>query len=102
MQPALDAPGWQGKLHGDDHFRLRGEISWRQVEDEVIVLDKRNWGYLSLNPTGGRLWVALSDGATRAKLVAILTETTDVDPARAETDVQAFLDALREHDLLDR
>jgi hypothetical protein len=82
-------------------MRLRdGDVSWRTVGDEVIVLDGRSWAYLSVNGSGELLWSLLARGATEAQLGDALVRDYEVDDARARADVRAFLDALREHDLI--
>ena len=82
-------------------IRLRSEdLTWRAVDGEVIVLDRRNWGYITINDSGALLWDRLAQGATEADLVVALTEAFAVDPADARADVERFVGALREHDLL--
>jgi hypothetical protein len=82
-------------------IRLRDEgVTWRLVDDEVVVLDRRTWAYLSINDSGALLWARLVDGATKAELVATLVEGFELAQERADADVESFLDTLREHDLL--
>jgi hypothetical protein len=82
-------------------IRLRSEdLTWRVVDGEVIVLDQRNWGYITINDSGALLWDRLAQGATKAQLVVALTEAFAIEPAGARGDVERFLGALREHDLL--
>jgi hypothetical protein len=83
-------------------MRLRGrDVSWRTVDGEVIVLDGRNWAYLSVNGSGQLLWSLLADGATEAELADELVREYALDHAQARQDVSEFVRALREHDLLD-
>jgi hypothetical protein len=83
-------------------LKLRPEaIEWREVEGEVLVLDIDASEYLSVNPTGARVWEALAAGTTRAALVRMLVEAFRVDDATAEADLDAFLAGLRERGLLD-
>jgi hypothetical protein len=83
-------------------LHLRGdELDWLPVDDDVVVLDGRRAIYLATNGSGARLWRALSQGATRSDLVDVLIEAFRIDPQRATADVEAFLAALVEHDLLD-
>ena len=58
-------------------------------------------GMISLNDSGAFLWEALAQGATEAELKAALLETYDVDEARAEADVNAFVSRMREANFLD-
>lgn len=82
-------------------FRLRGDqLEWREIEGEIVALDGRSSEYIAVNRTGAALWPDLLAGATREELVAKLTDSFDVDDATAGRDVDAFLDVLRERDLL--
>lgn len=71
-------------------YRIRAEqLSWREVEGEVVLLDERDWTYLHLNGSGATLWRALEgDGNTVDGLVdALLAEyAVERDVARADTE----------------
>jgi hypothetical protein len=82
--------------------RLRaGALEWREVEGEIVALDLRTSTYLGINRTGASVWQSLVEGTTRDDLVAQLEESFDLDRPRAEADLDAFLQTLREHDLLE-
>lgn len=75
------------------HLSVRREdLSWRRVDDEVVVLDLRSSRYFSLNGSGALLWETLVDGADEDELAAVLVRTYDIDRDRAEQDTGAFLD----------
>jgi hypothetical protein len=89
-------------MSAPETIRLRHDATtWRLVDGEVIVLDRRNWDYLTVNDTGAVLWQRLAEGATAAQLVRELVATFDVEEERAHADVADFLGALRGRDLLD-
>jgi Coenzyme PQQ synthesis protein D (PqqD) len=73
---------------------------WREVGDEVIVLDTSNATYLTLNASARLLWKRLDDGATPAQLAAELVGAFDLPPEQAEEDVTAFLASLEQLSLL--
>jgi hypothetical protein len=75
------------KLRTDD-------LVWRQVGDEVMVLDLATSQYLSVNPTGSVLWPLLVEGSRRDDLVRELVEHFEVDEATAAADTEAFLSSL--------
>src|SRR4051794_30006837 len=82
-------------------IRLRNDdLTWRLVDSEVIVLDRRNWGYITINDSGALLWERLAAGATEAELVSVLADAFAIDPEEARGDVHQFLGALRDHDLV--
>jgi hypothetical protein len=83
-------------------FKLRADaVDWREVEGEVVVLDRVSSTYLAINATGAALWPALVQGSRAADLVSLLRSEFDVDEQRAEADVRAFVAMLRERDLLE-
>lgn len=83
-------------------LRLRsGAAEWREVDGEVIALDRDAAEYLSGNVTATIIWRALAEGTTRAGLISSLSERFEIDEIRAAADVDAFLQELRARDLMD-
>lgn len=83
-------------------LRLRdAAVSWREIDDEVVVLDLVRSEYLSVNASGAVLWTLLAEGTTHAALVDALVERFGVDRPRAAADVDAFLARARERRLLE-
>jgi Coenzyme PQQ synthesis protein D (PqqD) len=82
-------------------LRLRdSDLTWLEVQGELVALDESASAYLSANDSGLVLWQALGQGSSREELVALLLERFDVDEDRAAADVDAFLADLRARDLL--
>jgi Coenzyme PQQ synthesis protein D (PqqD) len=73
---------------------------WREIGDEIVVLDAATATYLSLNLSAVALWKRLDGGATPAELAVELVTVYDISPAQAESDVEGFLVALRDLSLL--
>jgi len=74
------------------HVIRDNDLTWREIDEEVIVLDLVSSKYLSLNGTGALLWKRLATGAEDDQLVDLLTERFGIAREVAETDVAAFLD----------
>lgn len=86
----------------ETRFKLRGEeLAWREVDDEIVVLDLRSSRYLSVNSSGAVLWPHLADGATETQLVGVLVDRFDIDADTASKDVGHFLQMCRQRDLVD-
>ena len=84
-----------------EHLRLRPDaVAWREVDGEVIALGLESSTYFGTNSSGSLLWKRLAEGTTRAELVGELVAAFDLEPSRAEADVDAFLDHLRKRGLL--
>jgi hypothetical protein len=84
-------------------LRLRPDaVDWREVEGEVVALDRISSTYLAINATGAALWPALVKGTDEDELVAVLLAEFAVDEVRARADVEAFVSMLAQRDLLER
>jgi hypothetical protein len=82
-------------------LRLREQqLDWRQVGDDIVVLDARCAVYLGLEGTGAIVWRLLADTTTRDEIVERLVEIYGVDAKRAEDDLTDFLATLNERGLL--
>lgn len=57
-------------------------------------------GIIKLNETGRAIWDMLNVGAEREEIIAGLLEIYEVDRAVLERDCDAFLDTLREKNIL--
>jgi hypothetical protein len=66
-----------------------------------VALDLRSSTYFSVNATGAAIWDALVAGATRDELVSQLEKAFAVDRDVAARDLEDFLAALRDQDLLE-
>lgn len=76
-------------------------VSWTPTDDgQVVLLDMRTSRYLSLNASGSLLWTTLVEGATSDRLATALIERFALSADAARADVETFLAALRERDLL--
>jgi hypothetical protein len=82
-------------------LRLRRDaLEWRDIQGEVVAVDVRTSTYVSANASGAVLWRSLAEGTTRDELVARLVEAFGIDQAQAGTDVDRFVDDLRDKALL--
>ena len=81
--------------------RIRStNVSWREVDAEVIALDLDSSTYFSTNRTGALLWHAMVDEATVGSLVTLLENSFRVPAETARVDVNAFLKLVRANGLL--
>jgi Coenzyme PQQ synthesis protein D (PqqD) len=82
-------------------LRLAEEsLTWREVDDEIVVLDRRNWMYMGVNGSGVLLWKEIVNGASRQRLVQSLCEEYEIDVETAERDARAFIEMLSSNNLL--
>jgi hypothetical protein len=76
------------------------DVAWKQIDDEVVILDLRTSRYLRLNHSGALVWSRIVAGATREELVAALVRAYDIPPAVATADLERLLTELAERELL--
>ena len=82
-------------------IRLRTEgLTWREIDDELVVLDVVRSNYLATNEAGRLLWDSLASGTTRDELVRELSDAFELEPKTASADVDRFLAELRAQSLL--
>lgn len=82
-------------------LRLKKDVvAWRQIEDEVVLLDLRDSMYLSTNAAATLLWRRLDEGTTQADLTRELAETFEISPEAASSDVRDFLETCRRRGFL--
>jgi hypothetical protein len=86
---------------GNVVWTQRGDdMSWREIDDEVIVLDLRSATYLRLNPSGALFWRRLETGTTDHELVEILVDRFALTVEQAHGDVVSFIDSCLKKDLI--
>ena len=81
-------------------FRLKPDVEWQPVDDEIVVLDLEASAYLAVNNTGALLWPLLAAGSSQARLVEELASRFGMDDDHARADVAAFVDRLRSLSLI--
>ena len=77
------------------------EISWRLIEDEIVILRLRSLSYYSLEPVGAFLWQKIAERAmTRDELLGALIAEFEVDESTAGPDLDALLAELKREELI--
>jgi coenzyme PQQ synthesis protein D (PqqD) len=76
------------------------DLSWRELDGEIVALDGGRSLYVATNPTGTLLWRKLVAGTTRDELVDDLVASFAVAREKAAVDVDRFVADLRANGLL--
>jgi hypothetical protein len=93
-------PAWLGE--GQRSVRIRtDDVVWQELDDEVVVFNRASSRYLRINASAVILWRRLEGGASLDDLVSALLDAFDIDESTARRDVEAFVAAVREHELLE-
>jgi hypothetical protein len=80
---------------------MRRDVSWREVDGEILALDPDFTMYVSTNETGTLIWKALVAGASSEEIAHRLADEFGIDADRARTDVDAFVADLDANGFLD-
>jgi hypothetical protein len=78
------------------------DITWREIDGDLVILDLRSSTYLTANATGTVLMRQLTEERTPQQLADALVDAFGIPEPRAQQDVQTFVDVLGEHGLLER
>lgn len=69
--------------------------------DEMVMLDVERGTYFGLREVGKHIWDELAGPVQVEQLCASLVQQYDVEPARCEADVLAFLSSLADQALIE-
>ena len=76
------------------------DLYWREVDDEIVILEGRASTYMSVNNSGVLLWRLLARGATRGEVISALMAAYEIDADSAAADADRFVDQMRAAGLL--
>lgn len=87
-------------------LRIKPEFQLKNIAGDSIVIASGSsvvdlTGSFSLNETGALLWQALEKGCDEKSLLTVLTKEYDVTEQQAAADVKAFVQNLRERNMLE-
>lgn len=80
-------------------LRISGDVVFRELEGEMVLLNLRTGVYFGLDPVGTAIWRLLEARRTVGEIVEALVAEYDVGEAAAEEDVRRFVAALGENAL---
>lgn len=82
-------------------MKLRdNDVTWREIDGEMVILDLASSTYFTTNRTGTFLLQQLVEDRTHDELVTALTNEFEVDRDTADRDTTAFVDILGQRELL--
>jgi hypothetical protein len=84
----------------DSLFTPAEDITWRDVDGEIVVLKLNTGEYYTFNELGRSTWLQLSQGNTINQAVQAVIAEYDVETAQAENDIKHFVGGLIGRSLL--
>jgi hypothetical protein len=82
-------------------YKVSEGIRSTHGQDGAIVLDIRQGQMFNLNFVGSRVLELLETGATESAIVDEISSKFEVSREIAESDVQEFIESLKQHHLLE-
>ena len=76
------------------------EIAIRKIDNELFIYNREKALIHTFNRTGAFLWEAIEGGLGPGAIAGRLTDTFDVPAAEASADLAAFIEKLKELNLV--
>ena len=70
----------------------RDDLGVEQIEDDLVILDKRNQKVHQLNSTASAIWASIEKGRESECIVQEIVANFDISPEVASQDVTRILD----------
>ena len=88
------------KISSQDIYKTTDDVTWRDVNGELVVLRLTSGEYYSFNSIGRLTWMNISEGKSITEVVDAIAAEYDVSHEQAESDVHGFVEGLLTNDLL--
>lgn len=89
----------------NETFKIKSGYVLREIEGEFLAIpfapELNSTNVIILNPVSGLLWEKLQTECTLSQLVKAVTESFSIDAATAQDDIEEFLQALKENNMLE-
>ena len=89
-------------ITGNETFSLHPQVRYRQVADEGVLVHLARGRVLVLNAVGLHIVQTLQQPQTRETLVRSILDRFAVEEAQASADLDAYLQALEQEEVLIR
>lgn len=77
------------------------DITWREIDGDLVILDLSSSTYLTTNASGAVLMKELTEERSSQELVQALVDAFGIDHDQATADVRAFVQTLNDSGLLE-
>ncbi|WP_216696816.1 PqqD family protein [Anaerostipes faecalis] len=86
-------------------MKRNSDFMLRNIAGEVVLVPtgqatQQFNGLITLNEVAAFIWKNLDEAGTREQLVKMILDEFEVDQKTAEADVDGFINALKEHDMI--
>lgn len=88
------------QFSSEDTFKPVEEVTWRDINGEVVALKLVSGEYYSFNEVGRLSWISLTEGKQVSQIIQDILDNYETTPEQAENDLNGFINGLIENDLL--
>ena len=81
--------------------KIPDHVLFRDLQDELVMLELKQGAYFGLDAIGTRIWHLLREQRSLREVLAALVQEYDVADDRGEEDLLDLVAQLREHGLLE-
>ena len=81
-------------------YTLSEDVTRRDVDEEMIVLHLPTGKYYTFNNSGHLVWQQLAEGKNTTEITSQIMDKYEVDEEAANKDLTAFINGLKEHNLI--
>lgn len=89
----------------NETFKIKSGYVLREIEGEFLAIpfapELNSANIIILNPVSGLLWERLQTECTLLQLVNAVTENFKIDAVTAQSDIEEFLQTLKENNMLE-
>lgn len=82
-------------------LRVSPAVVSAELDNEGVLLNVETGVYFGLGEAEQEIWTLLTQGATEDEIFQALADEYDVDPARLNADLSAFLETLEKNHLIE-
>jgi len=87
-------------------MKIKNGFILRKVGDSSVVITvgeaaKNFKGMIKLNETGAFIWSLISDNKTLEEIVSAMTDEYEITKEQAKADAEAFINKLKENNVLE-
>jgi len=86
---------------GEPHPKRRSDLSYRTIEGETLILNRKEGHLHQLNPTASFIWDCCDGKSDIAEIIDRLAGAYEVNSSTARKDVEEVLSNLRSSNLLE-
>ena len=78
-------------------IQIKKDVIFKELDDEMIIMDMNSGRYFGLNETGAKIWSLLNDHHNIGTIINLLHDEYEISKEKCKKEVIAFI-----QDILDK